>query len=94
MVGGCDAFHEAPQARALHSHIARITGTQVATGERAHDFTGDPTGSTEGIEIVIDDHQIVQIKLTPYPVQRRRHPAHLDLATRTFQRCRFDRDAL
>ena len=26
---------------ALHSHIARITGTGVATGERAHDFTLD-----------------------------------------------------
>jgi len=26
---------------ALHSHIARITGTAVATGERAHDFTLD-----------------------------------------------------
>jgi len=26
---------------ALHSHIARITGTKVATGERAHDFTLD-----------------------------------------------------
>lgn len=28
---------------ALHSHIARITGTAVATGERAHDFTLDWT---------------------------------------------------
>ena len=26
---------------ALHSHIARITGTRVASGERAHDFTLD-----------------------------------------------------
>src|SRR5947208_12447405 len=26
---------------ALHSHIARITGTAVVTGERAHDFTLD-----------------------------------------------------
>jgi histidinol-phosphate aminotransferase len=27
---------------ALHSHIARITGTQVAVGERSADFTVDP----------------------------------------------------
>jgi len=38
---------------ALHSHIARITGTEVATGERHEDFTLD----WDEVTRVLDQHQ-------------------------------------
>jgi histidinol-phosphate aminotransferase len=38
---------------ALHSHIARITGTAVAVGERAHDFTLD----LDEVDRVLREHE-------------------------------------
>ncbi|MBA2326645.1 MAG: histidinol-phosphate transaminase [Actinobacteria bacterium] len=35
---------------ALHSHIARITGTEVVVGERREDFTIDPSAAAQLVE--------------------------------------------
>jgi histidinol-phosphate aminotransferase len=47
---------------ALHSHIARITGTEVVVGERRGDFTIDPDGSHQ---LVMDAHPAVTFACSP-----------------------------